>query len=544
MRFSHFLIFSILFNVAQVSILLAQEEPETSIWEASVTGDLDAVQAHIDAGTDLNRLSEAGETPLHYAVSKKQSEVVEVLLDAGAETDIENSLEETPLDIAIASRQENIIDLLLDAGAGLDTPTESIHFLTWLGDSLGVKLHIYSGTNIDQEDEFGNYPILLAVEFGYVEIVDLLIEHEVELETEDEDGFTALIFSAEKNYPEILQTLLENGADIDAEDKAQRTALDWSIIMQSTEAEDILKEKGAPSGAEKSFIAAIQTNNIDMVNALIEQGADINEPAYTSKAPIHYASHSRNIDILKLLISKGADLEAETELGVTPLGYAVGLNQPENCRVLLQSGSDVDTVDSFLRSNLNLAASLNHQEIIGILLEYEANPNTLDQWHYSSLDVAEEFGGEEIAELIREAGGVNGPKMSIHAAAGSRDREKVALHLFFETDLNLLNENNETPMDSAANNNAFEMLAFLQERTRLEFVNDEDGNELIRVIGPYGLGDLTPQLEFTLESSVNFKNWILLESVDTEDGVGEIDFNADNLFQSRFYRVLVNEIED
>ena len=49
-----FLIFSILFNIAQVSILLAQEEPKTSIWEASLTGDLDTVQAHIDAGTDLN----------------------------------------------------------------------------------------------------------------------------------------------------------------------------------------------------------------------------------------------------------------------------------------------------------------------------------------------------------------------------------------------------------------------------------------------------------------------------------------------------------
>ncbi|MEE2614277.1 MAG: ankyrin repeat domain-containing protein [Verrucomicrobiota bacterium] len=544
MRLSHFLIFPALFALAQGSMLLAQEEPEISIWEAAAKGDLDAVEAHIDAGTDLDSLSEAGETPLHYAVTKNQTEVVLVLLDAGVETDIENSLEETALDIAIAGRKEDIIDLLLEAGAGLDTPAESIHFLTWLGDLLGVKLHIYAGTNIDQEDEYGNYPLLLAVELGHIEIVDLLIEHEVELETEDQHGFTALIISAEKNYPEILQLLLDSGAAIDAEDKAQRTALDWSIIMLSTEAEDILRENDAPSGAEKSFIAAIQTNSIDSVKILLDQGADVNEPAYTSKTPVHYASHSRNIEILKLLISNGADLEAKTESGVTPLGYAVGLNQPENCRILLQAGSDVDTLDSLQRTNLNLAAGLQHQEVTGILLEFDANPNTLDIWNYSSLDVAEEFGSEAIAELIREAGGINGPKISIHDAAGSRDNDKLALHLFFGTDINLLNENNETPMDVAANNNAFEMLTFLQERTRLDFINDDDGNKLIRVVGPYGMGDLTPQLEFVLEVSDNFEDWEILESIDTDDGVGELEFNPQEIVQSRFYRVVINEIED
>ena len=186
MRLSHFLIFPILFVLAQGSILLAQEESEISIWEAAATGDLDAIEAHIDAGTDLDSLSENGETPLHYAVRNNQAEMVLILLDAGVETDIENSLEETALDIAIAGRKDDIIDFLLDAGAGLDTPVESIHSLTWLGDLLGVKLHIYAGTNIDQEDEYGNFPLLLAAELGHVDIENLLIEHEVELETEDQ----------------------------------------------------------------------------------------------------------------------------------------------------------------------------------------------------------------------------------------------------------------------------------------------------------------------------------------------------------------------
>ena len=98
-------------------------------------------------------------------------------------------------------------------------------------------------------------------------------------------------------------------------------------------------------------------------------------------------------------------------------------------------------------------------------------------------------------------------------------------------------------MDVAANNNVTDTLIFLKGMTRLDFVSD-DGSQLIRVLGPYGMGDLTPQLEFVIESSVNFIDWDILEAVDTEDGIGEIEFQPQEDIQSRFYRVLVNEIED
>ena len=112
-----------------------------------------------------------------------------------------------------------------------------------------------------------------------------------------------------------------------------------------------------------------------------------------------------------------------TEQGFTPLGYAVGLNHPDNCRALLEAGADVNTIDNWNRTNLNVAAALKLEEVTGVLLEFSANPNTLDVWHYSALDVAEEFGTPAIADLIREAGGINGPKISIHQAATTGDTD-------------------------------------------------------------------------------------------------------------------------
>ena len=540
MRLIRVFLLATLVSSSQFTLSQAQD----SIWESAAKGDVDAIEEHIDAGADLNELSESGSAPLHFAVSRNRVEIVALLLDADADPDVEDSSQGTPLQLAIAGNKTEIIDLLLEADAFVEAPSIPLQPLVWEGDMLGVKLHIYAGTDIDQEDEFGNYPLLLAVEKGFLEIVDLFITHEINLYVEDPHGFTSVILAAEQNHPEVLQLLLDSGADINVEDKAERTALDWAIIMQSTEAEEILRENDAPTGAEKSFIAAIQTNNTEAVRALLDKGADVNEPAYTSKTPLHYASHSRNMEILKVILSKGADVEARTEQGFTPLGYAVGLNHPDNCRALLEAGADVNTIDNWNRTNLNVAAALKLEEVVGVLLEFEANPNTLDASHYSSLDVAEEFGTEAITELIRESGGINGPKISIHAAAASGDNTNLGLHLFFGTELNLLTENNETPMDAAALNNQTGTIEFLQEQTALSFARDDDGERLIRVVGPYGNGDTTPQLEFVIEASSDFSDWEIVEAVDTNEGVGEAIFEIDPDIPAKFLRVAINEIED
>ena len=523
---------------------LSQEAPEKPIWDAASDGDIEAIEAHIAAETDLDEQNETGYTPLHYGVMKTRPGVVALLLEAGADPDVVNNQAKTPLDLAISGSKDEIIDLLLEAGAAVEPPVDGIHVLAWNNEVIGVKLHIYAGTDIDQADELGNIPLLLAVEKGHIGVLELLIKHEANLEVSDPDGFTPLIMSAELNHPELLQLLLDAGADIAAEDKAERTALDWAIIMQSAEAETILRENDAPSSAEKSFIAAIQTNNIDAVKALLEKGVDVNEPAYTTKTPLHYASHSRNKDILKLMLIEGADLEAKTEQGFTPLSYAIGLNHPDNCRILLEAGADVDAIDNWKRTGLNVTAGQGLPEVTAILLEFGATANTLDQWNWSALDVAEAYEFTEVAELIIETGGVNGPKITIHEAAGAGDNDMVALHLFFGTDINLLDDTGETPMDTAANLRKTKTVAFLQEQTRLGFATDDDGNKLVKVVGPYGTGDRAPLLEFTIESSTNLSDWEAGEAFDAVDGVGEMAFTPDAATPARFFRVTVAELDE
>ena len=49
---------------------LSQEAPEKPIWDAASDGDIEAIEAHIAAETDLNEQNETGYAPLHYGVMK------------------------------------------------------------------------------------------------------------------------------------------------------------------------------------------------------------------------------------------------------------------------------------------------------------------------------------------------------------------------------------------------------------------------------------------------------------------------------------------
>ena len=64
---------------------------------------VDAVDAALDAGVDVNARGARGETALHLAVSRRLDEVVALLAERGAELDARNERGETPLDLALAA---------------------------------------------------------------------------------------------------------------------------------------------------------------------------------------------------------------------------------------------------------------------------------------------------------------------------------------------------------------------------------------------------------------------------------------------------------
>ncbi|KAI9106248.1 ankyrin repeat protein, partial [Phlyctochytrium arcticum] len=95
----------------------------------------------------LNLPTGTGQTPLHYAVSKRRGGVVETLLShKDTHPSPQDTYGSTPLHRACA-----------------------------LGYAELVKLLIEKGAQMEKEDKEGNTPVLIAVEEGYPAIVQLLV---------------------------------------------------------------------------------------------------------------------------------------------------------------------------------------------------------------------------------------------------------------------------------------------------------------------------------------------------------------------------------
>ncbi|MDO6808846.1 ankyrin repeat domain-containing protein [Zobellia galactanivorans] len=92
--------------------------PEIPLTQAVVTGNLEAVKQHIEAGTDLDEKDAlSGATPLMSAITFDKTEIATVLIDAGADLEIKNNDGSTALHVAAFFGRVELVQLLIDAKA-------------------------------------------------------------------------------------------------------------------------------------------------------------------------------------------------------------------------------------------------------------------------------------------------------------------------------------------------------------------------------------------------------------------------------------------
>lgn len=92
--------------------------PKVDIHTAVVNGNLDALQQHIDAGTDINKKDPyGGSSPLITAALFDKQEMANLLIEAGADLNFQNNEGSTALITAAFFGRLEIVSMLLDQGA-------------------------------------------------------------------------------------------------------------------------------------------------------------------------------------------------------------------------------------------------------------------------------------------------------------------------------------------------------------------------------------------------------------------------------------------
>jgi ankyrin repeat protein len=235
----------------------------------------------VDAGADVNQVTQYGWSPLLTATQNRYYKVASFLVDHGANPNIANKGGWTPLYIATDNRNIEggdypvrkpdmdhleYIKKLLDKGANPNaraidsTETRTIFTMQWLyedgatpflraaqsGDVALMQLLLTRGADPKIATKNGDTALMVAAGIGWVEgvtfewsekenveAVKMCMDLGIDVNAADGDGRTALHGAAHKGRNTVVQLLVDHGARLDSRDKGSRDTINGELLGYS-----------------------------------------------------------------------------------------------------------------------------------------------------------------------------------------------------------------------------------------------------------------------------------------------------------------------
>ena len=239
-------------------------DSELAILDATVANDMSKVKKLVKRGNSVNVKNAIGQTPLIVASTKGSLEIAAFLIDNGADLNAQDDLlEEGAIHLALRADNQRMLQLLLSKGADPN--------LT--GDSKKT-------------------PLLYAIDRQNVDFIKLLLRFEADPNIADKVGIRPLWKSLMLNNAELVSLLLENGAEIKA-------------------------------GENADIFDAVFQCDLEIVDLMIQHGADVNQTSSRYGNPLCMAVKRKNIEVMKYLLKMGADVTVRDHEGKTALDIAI-----------------------------------------------------------------------------------------------------------------------------------------------------------------------------------------------------------------------------
>ena len=257
-------------------------------------------------------------------------------------------------------------------------------------------------------DENARNPIHEWAIRNNAEAIDSLDGGDQRLNEGDENGWTPLHWAAALGNLDALIALLQKGADSNARAKGDGSLISESALRVFWEfgKEDFLE--GWWNESDTVLLAAVYSNNPNIIFALVQSGADVNASSSGLVTPLHEAAGIGALQAVVALAESGANLESrDDEWAATPLHWATfpNPNAPEIIAELVQRGVDPNEPAGLKETPLHWAAENNAFVAIAVLIDFGAEPNMPDALGYTPLDWAVEEENHFAASMLRRNGG-------------------------------------------------------------------------------------------------------------------------------------------
>lgn len=191
-----------------------------------------------------------------------------------------------------------------------------------------------------------------------------------------------------------------------------------------------LAQKGADQiNVNGQFVMAARAGQVARVEALLQEGAQVNSRDRNGDSPLNLAAARGNEALVDALLKAGADVNLPNLAGVTPLMGASFSGKPEMVRKLLAAGARIEPLDRVKKNAATYAAGTGCTECLGELIKAGAPINARLENDLTLLMWAAAYGHESTVRLLLAQGAERGRKDSRGKTAAdmARDGNHLAL---------------------------------------------------------------------------------------------------------------------
>ncbi|MBW5398364.1 ankyrin repeat domain-containing protein [Brachyspira pilosicoli] len=469
---------------------------------AAANGKNEVIEILLDVdASNINDVDNKGNTPLHWASMKDRADTVSLLIENGADIEAKDVDNWTALHYAAAFASLQTVEALVDNGADKNSLTKDGNIPVNYAKDETIKTYL-SGGKIDREDteevieeetketttenteasetiteddtnteldttqngsivapaavdlDPKQLELLIAVKNNDIIAVNALLKENVNPNFVDEEGYSPLHRAVLNDNLDVVNVLLSY-KDIDTEIKLPYEASvdDWYL------------------GGATPLLVASYTGNADIVNALIEAGSDIRaKDDIDGATTIHIASANGNNEVINILLNKDNTLINEADsMKDTPLHWASIKNQTDTISLLLANGADTKLTNSDGNTVLHYAAMYGDVNTVNVLLEADSSLASVENNEgitpiYYAIIVSD----NDILSSLINNGQIDVNKKDslgytpLHYAANYGNMEAVVLLVEeFNADKTIVNGDNFTASDIAANNSYYTIVEYL-----------------------------------------------------------------------------------
>ena len=217
----------------------------------------------------------------------------------------------------------------------------------------------------------------VAAKIGRVELGELLLDRGASTGSEPSPLLVALRF----NHPRFVDLLLRrDGQDCLSELQKKQclriATLEGEMDLESRkEMIKVLLQNGIDVDAtinncfNRALHLAVQNDKRDVIQALVDLGADVNAQNRNGMTPLILACRNSNVNVARIFIRSGrAKVSRGTDTGSHPLLGAIENKHGELVRELLISGANANLPRNDRVSPLELAVAKSDEAIVKMLL--------------------------------------------------------------------------------------------------------------------------------------------------------------------------------